>query len=125
MSESIRRFFAEPHNQELIERLRAAGLQFVCEIRKTTSAGPLTGMVFVLTGTLPTLSRTEAKQKIEAAGGKVTGSVSAKTSAVVAGEEAGSKLEKAHELGIEVWSESRLLESLAAAQQSLPGGAAA
>jgi DNA ligase (NAD+) len=69
-------------------------------------------MTFVLTGTLPTLSRGEAKQKIEAAGGKVTGSVSKKTSVVVAGEEAGSKLEKARELGIEVWTESRLLERL-------------
>jgi DNA ligase (NAD+) len=112
VSESIRRFFAEPHNQELVERLRAAGLQFECEIRNTTSFGPLTGMTFVLTGTLPTLSREEAKQKIEAAGGKVTGSVSKKTSVVVAGEEAGSKLEKARELGVEVWTESRLFERL-------------
>jgi DNA ligase (NAD+) len=61
---------------------------------------------------LPTLSREEAKQKIEAAGGKVTGSVSKKTSVVVAGEEAGSKLEKARELGVEVWTESRLFERL-------------
>jgi DNA ligase (NAD+) len=112
VSESIRKFFAEPHNRELIERLRAAGLQFEGEIRNTTSFGPFTGMTFVLTGTLPTLSREEAKQKIEAAGGKVTGSVSKKTSVVVAGEEAGSKLEKARELGIEVWTESRLLERL-------------
>jgi DNA ligase (NAD+) len=112
VSESIRKFFAEPHNRELIERLRAAGLQFEGEIRNTTSFGPLTGMTFVLTGTLPTLSREEAKQKIEAAGGKVTGSVSKKTSVVVAGEEAGSKLEKAREIGIEVWTESRLLERL-------------
>jgi DNA ligase (NAD+) len=112
VSESIRKFFAEPHNRELIERLRAAGLQFEGEIRNTTSFGPFTGMTFVLTGTLPTLSREEAKQKIEAAGGKVTGSVSKKTSVVVAGEEAGSKLEKARELGIDVWTESRLLERL-------------
>lgn len=124
VSESIRKFFAEPHNRELVERLRAAGLQFEGEIRKTTSFGPLTGMAFVLTGTLPTLSREEAKLKIEAAGGKVTGSVSKKTSAVVAGVEAGSKLDKARELGIEVWTESQLLETLGAAQPSLPGGAA-
>jgi DNA ligase (NAD+) len=110
VSESIRKFFTEPHNRELIERLRAAGLQFEGEIRNTTSFGPLTGMTFVLTGTLPTLSREEAKQKIEAAGGKVTGSVSKKTSVVVAGVEAGSKLEKARELGVEVWPESQLLE---------------
>ena len=125
VSESIRRFFAEPHNRELVERLRAAGLQFQGEIRKTTATGPLTGLVFVLTGTLPTLSREEAKQKIEVAGGKVTGSVSKKTSVVVAGEEAGSKLDKARELGIEVWTEARLLESLAVAQPSLFGGASA
>ena len=112
VSESIRKFFAEPHNRELIERLRAAGLQFEGEIRNTTSFGPFTGMTFVLTGTLPTLSREEAKQKIEAAGGKVTGSVSKKTSVVVAGEEAGSKLERARELDIEVWTESRLFERL-------------
>ena len=122
VSELIRKFFAEPYNRELVERLRAAGLQFEGEIRNTTSFGPLTGMNFVLTGTLPTLSREEAKQKIEAAGGKVTGSVSKKTSVVVAGEEAGSKLEKALELGIEVWPESRLLEGLGGTQPSLSGG---
>jgi DNA ligase (NAD+) len=112
VAESIRKFFAEPHNRETVERLREAGLQFEGEIRNTTCFGPFTGMTFVLTGTLPTLSREEAKQKIEAAGGKVTGSVSKKTSVVVAGEDAGSKLEKARELGIGVWTESRLLARL-------------
>ena len=125
VSESIRKFFAEPHNRELIERLRAAGLQFEGEIRNTTSFGPLTGMTFVLTGTLPTLSREEAKQKIEAAGGKVTGSVSKKTSVVVAGVEAGSKLEKARDLGIEVWPEPQLLERLGGVPTSLLGGESA
>jgi DNA ligase (NAD+) len=122
VSESIRKFFAEPHNQELVERLRAAGLRFEGEIRKTTASGPFTGMAFVLTGTLPTLSREEAKQKIEAAGGKVTGLVSKKTSIVVAGVEAGSKLDKARELGIEVWQEARLLERLDGTEASLSGG---
>lgn len=124
VSESILRFFAEPHNRELVGRLRAAGLLFECDIRKTTSFGPLTGMTFVLTGTLPTLSREEAKNKIEAAGGKVTGSVSKKTSVVLAGEEAGSKLEKARELGIDVWDEATLLERLAGPELSAPAGAA-
>ncbi len=124
VAESIRKFFAEPHNRELVERLRAAGLQFEGEIRKTTSFGPLTGKVFVLTGTLPTLSREEAKQKIEAAGGKVTGSVSKKTAVVVAGEEAGSKLDKARELGIDVWTESQLLHQIAGERHQETGGAA-
>ncbi len=124
VSEAILKFFAEPHNKELVERLRSAGLQFEGEIRNTTSFGPLTGMTFVLTGTLPTLSREEAKGKIEAAGGKVTGSVSKKTSAVIAGEEAGSKLNKARELGIEIWDEPRLLDRLGGMEPSTPAGAA-
>lgn len=104
----IRRFFAEPHNRELIERLRKAGLNFVSTEKKKPEGGPLSGMTFVLTGTLPTLTRDEATRLIEAAGGKVTGSVSRKTSAVVAGQEAGSKLDKARELGIPVWDEAEL-----------------
>lgn len=123
VSDSIVKFFAEPHNRELIDRLGVAGLQFECEIRNTTSFGPLTGMTFVLTGTLPTLSRDEAKARIEAAGGKVTGSVSKKTSVVVAGADAGSKLDKARELGIEVWNEPRLLESLDSQESSPSAGA--
>jgi DNA ligase (NAD+) len=122
VAESIRKFFAEPHNRELVQRLREAGLQFEGEIRKTTSVGPLAGMTFVLTGTLPTLPREEAKQRIEAAGGKVTGSVSKKTSVVVVGDEAGSKLNKARELGVEVWTEPQLLERLGGAPPSLSGG---
>lgn len=110
VAESVRRFFGEPHNLELVERLRAAGLQFAYDAPARPAAGPLTGMTFVLTGTLPTLTRDEAKAKIEEAGGKVTGSVSKKTTVVVAGEEAGSKLEKARELNIEIWDESTLLE---------------
>ncbi len=108
---SIRRFFAEPHNQALIGRLRAAGLNFQ-STEKKVEGGPLAGMTFVLTGTLPTLTRDEATRLIEASGGKVTGSVSRKTSVVVAGEEAGSKLDKARELGIPVWDEAELRRRL-------------
>lgn len=111
VSESIHRFFRERHNRNLIERFREEGFQFQYEAAPKTG-GPLAGLTFVLTGTFPTLSRDEAKSRIEAAGGKVSGSVSKKTSFVVAGEEAGSKLDKAKELGIEVIDEPRLLEML-------------
>ncbi|HWR53657.1 MAG TPA: NAD-dependent DNA ligase LigA [Bryobacteraceae bacterium] len=111
VAESIAAFFAEPRNRELVERLRAAGLQFEQKIVKK-AGGPLTGLTFVLTGTLPTLTREEATRRIEAAGGKVSGSVSKKTSFVVAGEEAGSKLEKAKSLGVPVLDEAGLLEKL-------------
>ncbi len=112
VAESIRRFFSEPHNRELIERLRKAGLQFTQEVKRRPDTGPFTGMTFVLTGTLPSMTREKAKELIEAAGGKVAGSVSKKTSAVVAGEEAGSKLDKARELGVAVWDEAELLRRL-------------
>jgi DNA ligase (NAD+) len=92
-----------------VERLRAAGLNFEYETRRK-KGGPLQGMTFVLTGTLPTLTREEAARTIEAAGGKVSGSVSRKTSYVVAGEEAGSKLDKARGFGVQVIDERRLLE---------------
>jgi DNA ligase (NAD+) len=111
VADSIRRFFHEPHNRELVARLREAGLVFRHEVKKK-AGGPLAGMTFVLTGTLPNLSRDEAKTRIEAAGGKVTGSVSKKTSTVVAGDDAGSKLDKAKELGIPVWDEAELLAHL-------------
>jgi DNA ligase (NAD+) len=106
---SIRQFFQEPRNRKLVERLRVAGLCFVQAVVKKTG-GPLAGLTFVLTGTLPTLTREEAKAKIEAAGGKMTGSVSQKTHYVVAGEEAGSKLDKARKLGVKVIDEAGLLE---------------
>jgi DNA ligase (NAD+) len=101
-------FFAEPRNIELIGRLGRSGLGF-SEPGAAGGDGPLSGRTYVLTGTLPTLSRTEAAALIEAAGGRVAGSVSRKTDAVVAGEEAGSKLEKAKELGVEVIDEGELL----------------
>ncbi len=111
VSQSIQQFFHEPRNRELVERLRKAGLTFTHEIRKK-SGGPLAGKTFVLTGTLPNLAREEAKARIESAGGKVSGSVSKKTNYVVAGAEAGSKLDKANELGIPVLGEPELLAML-------------
>lgn len=111
VAHSIRRFFAEPRNEQLIERLRLAGLQFHHTFRRP-AAGALAGKTFVLTGTLPEWSREEAKAEIEAADGKVVGSVSKKTNYVVAGEAAGSKLDKARELGVEVLSEADLRKML-------------
>ncbi|MEP7354412.1 MAG: NAD-dependent DNA ligase LigA [Acidobacteriota bacterium] len=111
IAQSITQFFAKPHNQDLVERLRAAGFKFTCEIRKK-AVGLLTGLTFVLTGTLPTLTREEAAKLIEQAGGKVAGSVSKKTSYVVAGAEAGSKLDKATSLGIPVLNEEALQDLL-------------
>jgi DNA ligase (NAD+) len=111
VSQAILEFFGEARNRELVERLRAAGLTFTAEKRVTTSK--LEGLTFVLTGTLPNLTRESAKEKIESAGGRVSGSVSKKTSYVVAGEEAGSKLDKAASLGVKVLDEGGLLELLA------------
>jgi DNA ligase (NAD+) len=108
---SIRLYFADERNREQMERLRAAGLTFRQEIT-VKLPGPLTGMTVVLTGTFPMLKREEAKVLIEEAGGKVAGSVSKKTSFVVAGEEAGSKLDKARDLGVEVIDEGELLRRL-------------
>jgi DNA ligase (NAD+) len=107
---AVHEFFAEQSNRELIERLRAAGLTFNAERRKRTAK--LEGLTFVLTGTLPVLTRDEAKDRIEAAGGRVSGSVSKKTSYVVAGEEAGSKLDKARDLKVPIIGEAELLEML-------------
>jgi DNA ligase (NAD+) len=107
---AVHEFFAEPRNRELIERLRKSGLTFTAERRKRTAK--LEGLTFVLTGTLPTLTRDEAKDRIEASGGRVSGSVSKKTSYVVAGEEAGSKLDKARDLKVPVIGEAELLEML-------------
>lgn len=111
IAQSILRWFAEERNWAVIERLRAAGLVFTHQ-KIDRSGGPLVGLTFVLTGTLPTLSREAAKEMIESAGGKVSGSVSKKTSYLVAGEEAGSKLKKANELGIKILSEADLLPML-------------
>jgi len=107
---AIHGFFTGEKNLVLIERLRSAGLTMTAQKRERSSQ--LEGMTFVLTGTLPTLTRETAKEKIEEAGGKVSGSVSKKTSYVVAGEDAGSKLEKARELGVNVLDEAALLAML-------------
>jgi DNA ligase (NAD+) len=111
VAESVFQFFREPRNRELIERLRAAGLRFEYQSTRP-KAGPLHGLTFVLTGTLPSLSREEAKRRIEAGGGKVTGTVSKKTDYLVAGADAGSKLDKARELGIKIIAEEQLLDML-------------
>jgi DNA ligase (NAD+) len=111
VADSIRQFFAEKRNRELIECLRAAGLRFTGP-KQAKKQGPLTGLTLVLTGTLPTLTRDDAKTRIEAAGGKVAGSVSSKTNYVVAGEDAGSKLDKARALNIPLLDEAGLLAML-------------
>ena len=113
LAASIAGFFAEPHNREGIEQLRAAGVHWSEGAPTARAPGKLAGLTFVLTGTLPTLSRDEAKARIEAAGGKVAGSVSKKTDYVVAGAEAGSKLAKAQELGIPILDEGGLTNLLA------------
>ncbi len=115
ISTAIREYFAVPANRELIEQLRAAGLNFTAERKKVSSK--LSGLTFVLTGTLPTLTREEAKERIEREGGNVSGSVSKKTSYVVAGEEAGSKLDKARALGIAILDEAGLLKMLEGGRQ--------
>ena len=115
IAQSVYQWFRVPANQSLIARLKTAGLQLQSEVKTLNSADQnlqLAGKSFVLTGTLPTLKRDEAKDLIQKAGGKVTSSVSAKTDYVVVGEDAGSKLEKAQSLGIELLSESELLELL-------------
>ncbi|WP_287369782.1 helix-hairpin-helix domain-containing protein, partial [Thauera sp.] len=112
VARSIVEFFAEPHNREVIEQLRAAGVHWPEGAPAPAAGGALAGKTFVLTGTLPTLSRDEAKALIEAQGGKVAGSVSKKTTYVVAGAEAGSKLTKAQELGLDVLDEDGLRELL-------------
>ena len=112
VAQSVCAFFAEPHNRSVVAGLAAADVRYE-EIAVQAMQGALAGKRFVLTGTLPGWSREEAKQLIEAAGGKVAGSISAKTDFLVAGDEAGSKLEKARALGIKVIDEGELRELLA------------
>jgi DNA ligase (NAD+) len=112
---SVWQWFRVPVNKTLIERLRAAGLQLAAEagaVRGKEKKLLLVGKTFVITGTLPTMKRDEAKALIEGAGGKVTGSVSSKTDYLVVGEDAGSKLKKAEELGITLLGEADLLKML-------------
>lgn len=115
VAESLWRFFQEPHNREVVEQLRACGVTWKEGVpAKKPTSGPFAGKTIVLTGTLSSMSRDDAKAKIEALGGKVTGSVSKKTDLVIAGVEAGSKLEKAQELGVPVWDETEFLRNLQA-----------
>ena len=107
---SVARFFAEPHNIEVIEQLRAAGVIWPQGESMAVVSSPIAGNTFVLTGALPTLTRDEAKDMIEALGGKVAGSVSKKTDYVVAGAEAGSKLDKANVLGVKILDETQFRE---------------
>ncbi len=111
ISQAILEFFADKENRHLVKRLKDAGVDMTAEKKQRSTQ--LAGLTFVLTGTLPKMTREEAKEKIEAAGGKTAGSVSKKTSYVVAGDEAGSKLDKAQELKVSVIDEEGLLELLA------------
>jgi DNA ligase (NAD+) len=108
VAESIHTFFQQPHNREVVEQLRACGVTWEEGKPAARAPKPLVGKTIVLTGTLPTLSRDEAKDLLEAAGAKVAGSVSKKTDYVIAGAEAGSKLDKAQELGVPVLDENGL-----------------
>ncbi|MDD2700943.1 MAG: NAD-dependent DNA ligase LigA [Sideroxydans sp.] len=113
VAQSIVDFFAEDHNKEVVKELRELGVHWEEHEGTAHQVLPLTGKTFVLTGTLPTMSRDEAKAKLEALGAKVAGSVSKKTDCVVAGAEAGSKLEKAQALNVPVWDEAALQALLA------------
>ena len=120
VAQSIVDFLAEPHNRDEIDALRRRGLmwQETVPVVVTNQGGQIGGRTFVLTGTLPTLSREDAKARIEAAGGKVSGSVSKKTDYVVVGDEAGSKLARATELGIKILDEASLLALLDEAERN-------
>ncbi|MCU0927376.1 MAG: NAD-dependent DNA ligase LigA [Hydrogenophaga sp.] len=123
VAQSIRTFFDQPHNREVVEQLRACGVTWTEGEPAEPTAQPLAGKTFVLTGTFPTLKREQAKEMLEAAGAKVAGSVSKKTDYVVAGEEAGSKLDKARELGVAVIDEVGMLALLQSRRDPCSGGA--
>jgi DNA ligase (NAD+) len=112
VAHSIRTFFDQAHNREVVEQLRACGIHWPALEAASDAPKPLAGLTFVITGTLPTLGRDAAKDLIEAAGAKVAGSVSKKTNYVLAGTEAGSKLDKARELGVAVIDEPTLRQML-------------
>jgi DNA ligase (NAD+) len=112
VAQSLRTFFDQAHNREVVEQLRACGLTWQEGEPAAQAPKPLSGKTFVITGTLPTLGRDEAKDLLEAAGAKVAGSVSKKTDYLLAGADAGSKLDKARELGVAVIDEAQMLELL-------------
>ena len=118
VAQSIVDFFAEQHNREVVHQLRVLGVQWEEHEGVSAQILPLSGKTFVLTGTLASLSRDEAKSRLEAQGAKVAGSVSKKTDYVVAGIEAGSKLDKARELNVPIWDEQQLLEQLKECEKS-------
>lgn len=118
VAQSIRTFFDQPHNREVVEQLRAAGVTWPEGEGAQNTPQPLLGKTFVLTGTFPTLKREDAKAMLEAAGAKVAGSVSKKTDYLVAGADAGSKLDKAQELGVAVIDEAAMLAMLESPQES-------
>jgi DNA ligase (NAD+) len=122
LAESVVRFFADERNRAEVERMRKLGVRWPKEAPRKSGEGPLAGLSFVLTGTLPDWPREAAKEKIEAAGGRVTSSVSKKTDYVVAGEAAGSKLRKAAELEIEVLDQAGLEKLLAEGPPAPDGG---
>ncbi|OOE00057.1 DNA ligase (NAD(+)) LigA [Anoxybacillus kestanbolensis] len=119
MADSIVTYFSKEEVKQLLERLRAYGVNMTYKGAKQTVdiSSTFAGKTFVLTGTLQSMSRSEAKEAIEALGGKVTGSVSKKTDVVVVGEDAGSKLEKAKQLGITIWDEARFLQEIQQSKQ--------
>ncbi len=119
IAQSILQFCAEPHNREVIRLLQQAGVHWPAVEKLTAAQSGLSGKTFVLTGTLPGMSRDEAKALIEGQGGKVSGSVSRKTDFVVAGAEAGSKLEKALELGVTVIDQDQLLDLIEQSKQTM------
>jgi DNA ligase (NAD+) len=112
IAKSVVRFFADTHNQRLVRRLKTAGLQMKAGKKRVSSSQRFSGKKFVLTGTLSSMSREDAKKKIESLGGKVLSSVSKNTDFVVVGEEAGSKREKAQTLGIPLLDEQKFLTML-------------
>ncbi len=112
VAQSIVDFFGEAHNREVVQQLRTLGVHWEEHEGASTQTLPLSGKTFVLTGTLASMSRDEAKSRLEALGAKVAGSVSKKTDCVVAGTEAGSKLDKARELNVPVWDERQLMEHI-------------
>ena len=113
IAEGVVKYFQDPGAKRLIENLRKAGVSFT-EPRQVVAGGALAGKTVVITGTLPTLTRPKATEAVEKAGGRVTSSVSKSTSFLVAGEEAGSKLEKAKSLGVEVMDEGELMRRIGA-----------
>ena len=118
VAQSITAFLAEPHNREVIAQLRASGVSWAEHEGERVETLPLSGKTFVLTGTLPSMSRDEAKERLEALGAKVAGSVSKKTDYVVAGAEPGSKLDKARELSVPIIDEQALMQMLKGCEET-------